>query len=111
MGADSSVGIATCYRVGRFGDRIPVGRDFPNLPRPALLPTPPLVWVPGTGLFPSSGVNNPPSSTEVKERLRHACLSQCTFMAGSRVKFTFTVTITALVGMRFDMNLYSTLAE
>jgi hypothetical protein len=48
VGAGSSVGIATELRAGRSEDRIPVGRDFPDLFRPALGPTQtPVQWVPG----------------------------------------------------------------
>ena len=58
VGRDSSVGIATRYRLD--GTRIKSwwGRDFPHLSRPALGPSqPPIRWVPG--LFPldkASGV-------------------------------------------------------
>jgi hypothetical protein len=47
-GPGSSVGIATELRAGRAGDRIPVGRDFPHLSRPALGPTQPAgQWLQG----------------------------------------------------------------
>jgi len=40
-GPGSVVGIATGYGAGRYGDRIPVGRDFPHLSQP------PVQWVLG----------------------------------------------------------------
>jgi hypothetical protein len=47
-GPDSSVSIATGYRLGGPGIESWCGRDFPHLFRPALGPTqPPVQWVPG----------------------------------------------------------------
>ena len=48
MGRDSSVGIATRYRLDSPGIEFRWGRDFPHPSRPALGPTqPPVQWVPG----------------------------------------------------------------
>jgi hypothetical protein len=61
-------------RAGQSGDRIPMGRDFRQLPIPALGSTQPLVqWVqvsfPGVK-WPGPGIDHlPPSSTEVKGRV------------------------------------------
>ena len=48
LGRDSSVGIATRYRLDGPGIESRCGRDFPPLSIPALRPTqPPMQWVPG----------------------------------------------------------------
>ena len=68
MGRDNSVGIA-----GRSGDRIPVGARFsaPVQTGPRAHPT---FYKKGTGSFPEvkrpgRGVDHPPSSAEVNERV------------------------------------------
>ena len=69
---DSSVGIATRYRLDDPGIESLWGRDFSHPPRPVLGPTQPTV---GTGSLPGvkrpgRAVDCPPlSSAEVKERV------------------------------------------
>jgi hypothetical protein len=90
MGLDSSVGIATCYRLdgpeieSRWG-----WGDFPHPSRPALGPTqPPIQWAPGVKR-PGFGVEHPlPSSVDVKERVELPLLPFWVFVARSSVNFT-----------------------
>ena len=70
IGSDSSVGIATVYRLDDLGIESRWGRDFPHLSRPAH----PASCKMGTGSFPGvkcgRGVMlTPPSSAEVKNRV------------------------------------------
>jgi hypothetical protein len=75
MGRDSSVGIATTLRAGRSGDRIPVGARF-SAPVQTGPGAHPASCTMGTGSFPGvkrpgRGVDHPPpSSAEVKERVK-----------------------------------------
>jgi hypothetical protein len=75
-GSGSSVGIVTELRVGRSGDRIPVGGEIFRLSRPALGSTqPPIQWVSGLSwgkVRPGRDANpSPPSSAEVLEELSY----------------------------------------
>jgi hypothetical protein len=54
-GSGSSVRYSDRLRAGRSGDRIPMGRDFPHLSRPALWPTQPSVQCTGPFLGVESG--------------------------------------------------------
>jgi len=56
VGRDSSVGIATGYGLNGAGIQSRLGRDFPNLSRPAMGPTQSHVRTMGTGYVP--GVNS-----------------------------------------------------
>ena len=48
VGRDSSVGLATVYRLDGSVIESRLGRDFPHLSRPVMGPTrPPIQWVPG----------------------------------------------------------------
>jgi hypothetical protein len=63
-------------RAGRSGDRIPVGRDFPHLSRPAPGPTqPPVQWIPRLSRGQRRPVRDadhaPSSSAEVKKELSY----------------------------------------
>ena len=73
VGRDSSVGIATCYRLDGPTIESRWGRDFPHPSRLALWPSSLLKWVPGLSRevkWPGRGVDHPPpSSAEVKERV------------------------------------------
>ena len=73
VGRDSSVGIATRYRLDSPGIESRWRRGFPHPSIPALGPTqPPIIWVPALSRWAKRsrhGVDNPPpTSAEVKER-------------------------------------------
>ena len=74
MDCDSSVGIATCYRLGGPGIKWQCGRGLPHPPKPAPGPAN-LLWNGYRFSFlgvkrPGYGVDHsPPSSVEVKERV------------------------------------------
>ena len=94
--ADSVVGVATGYELDGRGIESRWRWDLPHPSRPAPRPTHSLIqWVPG---FPGvkrlgCGVDYPPpSSAEVKEReVLYFYSPSGTFVACSRVYFTFTV--------------------
>jgi hypothetical protein len=72
---DSSVGTAIRYGLDGPGIESRWGREFPHLSRRALRPTqPPIQWVPGLSRgvkLQERGVDHPPpSSAEVKERVK-----------------------------------------
>ena len=96
MGWDSSVGIETGYELDGSGIDSRWGRDILYLSRPALGPT---QLYNGYRVFsgvkrPGRGVDLPhPSSTEAKKKSRALpLLLLWTFVACSKLKFTFTFT-------------------
>ena len=95
VGRDSSVGIATRYRMNVPGIASQWGRDFPHPPKPSLGPTQsPIQWVPCLFLSPGSKAAGSWSyqPTPLK-RLKSSAiplLPLCSFMAGYRMNFTFT---------------------
>ena len=106
LGRDSSVGIATRYRLQRSGDRIPVGSTF-SAPVETGLGSHPATYVVGTRSFPGvkrpeRGVDHPPPCiAETKERV--PLLPLCAFLAGHRVKFTvLEVHLHVLVTLALD---------
>jgi len=71
VGRDSSVGIATGYRLDGPGIKSLWGRDFPHLSIPALGPIqPPVQLVPGVKRLGCDVDHPPTSSAEVKGRVQ-----------------------------------------
>jgi hypothetical protein len=73
MGRGSSVGMAARYGLDGPGIESQWGRDFPHPSKPALGPIqPPVHGVPSVSWGvkrPGQGIDQPPSSAEVKERV------------------------------------------
>ena len=107
VGRDSSVGIATGYRLNGPGIESRWGRNFPHLSRPALGPHPASCTM-GTGCFPGGkerpgrdALPSPPSSAVIKKEYsytstppmgRTACTeSQCLYTYKGALYFTFTI--------------------
>ena len=105
-GLDSSVGIATRYRLDGPGIESLWGRDFPHPSRLALGPTqPPIQRVPGLSVGKTAGTCRPPktSSAEVKERVELYLYSPFwAFVACSRVNCTFPFTLYATVSCYYE---------
>ena len=102
-GLGSVVSIATAYGLDGPGIDSQCGRDFPHLSRPALGAHPTSCTI-GTMSFPGGvkwrehGVDHPlPSSAEVKERVElYLYFPLWSFVACSRVSFTFTLRLLTL---------------
>jgi hypothetical protein len=102
---DGSVGIATRYGLNGPGVESRCGRDFPHPFKPPLRPTqPPIQWYrvfPGGKAAWSWRWLPTSSRATVKERVElYLCLPLWTFVACSKVNFTFTFTfVTKLKGL------------
>ena len=93
-----------CLRAGRSGDRIPVGRDFPHLSRPALRATQsPVQWVPGffPGVRYCRGVTLTPYPFQcrgLKQSRAIPLLSLRDFVACERVKPYLNFVVRKVIG-------------